>query len=212
MTDQIECGIDGRRHVWNVQTKFGASRRRLHDPPQGRLPGRAALLRVRAAERQQVLAIGYGRRPAAQEAAVLVGVVLAVGGAGCAEPQAADQLALRAASTAACRPGNSSAPVRRSRLEPQVVLHLNAFLYSLMKARNRQEFLADERKYSQEVSEIRTDAQREAVVNRAWNRLLELGGSLVRGCEARVYGHPSGLRKFRRSNTCATPAPRLSSS
>jgi len=52
--------------------------------------------------------------------------------------------------------------------------HLNAFLYSLMKAENRTEFLADERKYLDKFS--LTDAQREAVVNRAWNQLLELGG------------------------------------
>jgi protocatechuate 4,5-dioxygenase alpha subunit len=52
--------------------------------------------------------------------------------------------------------------------------HLNAFLYSLMKAENRAEFLADERKYLQKFP--MTDEQRDAVVNRAWNRLLELGG------------------------------------
>jgi protocatechuate 4,5-dioxygenase, alpha chain len=52
--------------------------------------------------------------------------------------------------------------------------HLNAFLYSLMKAENRAEFLADERKYLQKFP--MTDEQRDAVVSRAWNRLLELGG------------------------------------
>jgi len=52
--------------------------------------------------------------------------------------------------------------------------HLNEFLYSLMKAENRAEFLADERKYLQKFA--MTDEQRNAVVNRAWNRLLELGG------------------------------------
>jgi protocatechuate 4,5-dioxygenase, alpha chain len=52
--------------------------------------------------------------------------------------------------------------------------HLNAFLYSLMKAENRAEFLTDERKYLQKFP--MTDEQRDAVVNRAWNRLLELGG------------------------------------
>jgi protocatechuate 4,5-dioxygenase alpha subunit len=51
---------------------------------------------------------------------------------------------------------------------------LNAFLYSLMKAENRAEFLADERKYLQKFP--MTDEQRDAVVSRAWNRLLELGG------------------------------------
>lgn len=51
---------------------------------------------------------------------------------------------------------------------------LNEFLYSLMKAENRAEFLADERKYLQKFA--MTEAQRDAVVNRAWNTLLELGG------------------------------------
>lgn len=52
--------------------------------------------------------------------------------------------------------------------------HLNQFLYSLMKAENRKEFLADERKYLQKFA--MTEEQREAVMKRAWNRLLELGG------------------------------------
>ena len=52
--------------------------------------------------------------------------------------------------------------------------HLNAFFYSLMKAENREEFLADERKYLQKFP--MTDEQRDAVLNRAWNKLLELGG------------------------------------
>ena len=52
--------------------------------------------------------------------------------------------------------------------------HLNAFLYSLMKAENREEFLADERKYLLKFP--MTEAQREAVVKREWNTLLELGG------------------------------------
>ena len=52
--------------------------------------------------------------------------------------------------------------------------HLNAFFYSLMKAENRAEFLADERKYLQKFP--MTKEQRDAVLNRAWNKLLELGG------------------------------------
>jgi len=52
--------------------------------------------------------------------------------------------------------------------------HLNAFFYSLMKAENRAEFLADERKYLLKFP--MTEEQREAVMQRAWNRLLELGG------------------------------------
>jgi protocatechuate 4,5-dioxygenase alpha chain len=52
--------------------------------------------------------------------------------------------------------------------------HLNAFLYSLMKAENREEFLADERKYLRKFPMM--EEQREAVVKREWNKLLELGG------------------------------------
>jgi protocatechuate 4,5-dioxygenase alpha chain len=52
--------------------------------------------------------------------------------------------------------------------------HLNSFLYSLMKAENRKEFLADERKYLLKFP--MTEAQREAVMKRDWNKLLELGG------------------------------------
>ena len=52
--------------------------------------------------------------------------------------------------------------------------HLNAFFYSLMSAANRAEFLADERKYLQKFP--MTEAQRDAVMQRAWNTLLELGG------------------------------------
>ena len=52
--------------------------------------------------------------------------------------------------------------------------HLNQFLYSLMKAENRKEFLADEHKYLLKFP--MTKEQRQAVMQRAWNRLLELGG------------------------------------
>ena len=52
--------------------------------------------------------------------------------------------------------------------------HLNAFLYSLMKAENRAAFLADESKYLETFP--LTEAQRDAVLQRAWNTLLELGG------------------------------------
>jgi protocatechuate 4,5-dioxygenase alpha chain len=52
--------------------------------------------------------------------------------------------------------------------------HLNEFLYSLMKAENRAEFLAGERMYLEKFA--MTEEQRDAVVNRQWNRLLELGG------------------------------------
>ena len=52
--------------------------------------------------------------------------------------------------------------------------HLNQFLYSLMKAENRKEFLADEATYLQKFP--MTDVQRQAVMDRAWNTLLDLGG------------------------------------
>jgi protocatechuate 4,5-dioxygenase, alpha chain len=52
--------------------------------------------------------------------------------------------------------------------------HLNQFLYTLMKASNRKAFLADERAYLAGFK--LTDAQRQAVLERDWNRLLELGG------------------------------------
>ncbi|HTX24382.1 MAG TPA: protocatechuate 4,5-dioxygenase subunit alpha [Steroidobacteraceae bacterium] len=52
--------------------------------------------------------------------------------------------------------------------------HLNEFLYSLMKASNRKEFLADEATYTLKFR--MTEAQRAAVLKRAWNTLLELGG------------------------------------
>jgi protocatechuate 4,5-dioxygenase, alpha chain len=52
--------------------------------------------------------------------------------------------------------------------------HLNEFLYSLMKATNRKEFLANEGQYTLKFK--MTPAQREAVLERDWNKLLELGG------------------------------------
>jgi protocatechuate 4,5-dioxygenase alpha chain len=51
---------------------------------------------------------------------------------------------------------------------------LNEFLYSLMKSENRKEFLADERTYLTKFG--MTDEQRDAVMKRNWNKLLELGG------------------------------------
>ncbi len=51
--------------------------------------------------------------------------------------------------------------------------HLNQFLYTLMKEENRKTFLADERAYLAGFK--LTEAQREAVLKREWNRLLELG-------------------------------------
>ncbi len=52
--------------------------------------------------------------------------------------------------------------------------HLNQFLYSLMKAENRKAFLADEHTYLMKFP--MTEEQRQAVMKRDWNTLLELGG------------------------------------
>ncbi len=51
--------------------------------------------------------------------------------------------------------------------------HLNQFLYTLMKEENRKAFRADERAYLAKFKI--SEAQREAVLKRDWNRLLELG-------------------------------------
>ncbi len=53
--------------------------------------------------------------------------------------------------------------------------HLNQFLYSLMKAENREEFLADEHKYLMKFP--MTEEQRQAVMKRAWNRFSSLVAS-----------------------------------
>ena len=52
--------------------------------------------------------------------------------------------------------------------------HLNNFFMSLMKAENRQAFLADEPAYLEQFP--MTTAQRDAVIQRDWNTMLELGG------------------------------------
>jgi protocatechuate 4,5-dioxygenase alpha chain len=54
--------------------------------------------------------------------------------------------------------------------------HLNMFCMSLMKAANREAFKADERAYLQRFP--MTDAQREAVLARDYNRMIELGGNI----------------------------------
>ena len=51
--------------------------------------------------------------------------------------------------------------------------HLNQFLYTLMQEANRKAFLADERAYLAKFK--LSEAQRAAVLERDWNRLLELG-------------------------------------
>ena len=54
--------------------------------------------------------------------------------------------------------------------------HLDMFCMSLMKAENRTAFKADERAYLQRFA--MTDAQREAVLARDYNRMIELGGNI----------------------------------
>jgi len=54
--------------------------------------------------------------------------------------------------------------------------HLNMFCMSLMKAENRAAFKADERAYLQRFP--MTNAQRDAVLARDYNRMIELGGNI----------------------------------
>lgn len=54
--------------------------------------------------------------------------------------------------------------------------HLNQFAMSLMKAQNRERFAADERAYLDEWA--MSDEQKQAVLDRDYNRLLDLGGNI----------------------------------
>jgi protocatechuate 4,5-dioxygenase, alpha chain len=54
--------------------------------------------------------------------------------------------------------------------------HLNQFAMSLMKAENRERWKADERAYLNDWP--MSDAQKEAVLARDYNRCLELGGNV----------------------------------
>jgi protocatechuate 4,5-dioxygenase alpha chain len=54
--------------------------------------------------------------------------------------------------------------------------HLNQFAMSLMKAENRARFKADEKAYLDEWQ--LTDAQKEAVLARDYNRMLDEGGNI----------------------------------
>ncbi|HEY5724237.1 MAG TPA: protocatechuate 4,5-dioxygenase subunit alpha [Allosphingosinicella sp.] len=54
--------------------------------------------------------------------------------------------------------------------------HLNQFAMSLMKAENRERFKADEKAYLDEWQ--LSDAQKEAVLARDYNRLLDEGGNI----------------------------------
>jgi protocatechuate 4,5-dioxygenase alpha chain len=54
--------------------------------------------------------------------------------------------------------------------------HLNMFCMSLMKAENREAFKADERAYLDRWP--MTEAQKQAVLDRDWNLMIELGGNI----------------------------------
>lgn len=54
--------------------------------------------------------------------------------------------------------------------------HLNQFAMSLMKPENRERWKADERTYLDEWP--MTEAQKQAVIDRDYNRLLDLGGNI----------------------------------
>ena len=54
--------------------------------------------------------------------------------------------------------------------------HLNQFAMSLMKPENRERWKADERAYLEEWK--LTDAQKQALLDRDYNRLLDLGGNI----------------------------------
>jgi protocatechuate 4,5-dioxygenase alpha chain len=54
--------------------------------------------------------------------------------------------------------------------------HLNQFCISLRLQKNREAFNADEKRYLDKYP--MTNPQREAVLNRNWNLLLELGGNI----------------------------------
>jgi protocatechuate 4,5-dioxygenase, alpha chain len=54
--------------------------------------------------------------------------------------------------------------------------HLNQFAMSLMKPENRERFKADERAYLDEWP--MTEEQKQGVIDRDYNRLLELGGNI----------------------------------
>lgn len=58
----------------------------------------------------------------------------------------------------------------------RVGYHLNQFAMSLMKAENRTRWLADERAYLDEWP--MTEEQKQAVLARDYNRLLDLGGNI----------------------------------
>ena len=67
--------------------------------------------------------------------------------------------------------------------------HLNMFCMSLLKAENRKAFKADEPKYLDQFP--MTADQREAILKRQYNRMLELGGNIYFTAKlGATDGHP----------------------
>lgn len=58
----------------------------------------------------------------------------------------------------------------------RVGFHLNQFCMSLMKAKNRDQFKADEKNYLDQWS--MSDEQKQAVLDRDYNRMISLGGNI----------------------------------
>lgn len=69
-------------------------------------------------------------------------------------------------------PGTKVFTAKRSRQ----AFHLHKFCMSLMKQENREEFRADERAYVDKYK--MTEEQKQAVLDRDFNRLIELGGNI----------------------------------
>jgi protocatechuate 4,5-dioxygenase alpha chain len=69
--------------------------------------------------------------------------------------------------------------------------HLNMFCMSLMKAENRKAFKEDEARYLDERFPQLTPEQKEAILKRQYNRLLELGGNIYFTAKlGATDGHP----------------------
>ena len=69
--------------------------------------------------------------------------------------------------------------------------HLNMFCMSLMKAENRKAFKDNEAKYLDERFPQLTPEQREAILKRQYNRLLDLGGNIYFTAKlGATDGHP----------------------
>jgi protocatechuate 4,5-dioxygenase, alpha chain len=80
----------------------------------------------------------------------------------------------------------------------RIGFHLNMFCMSLMKAENRKAFKADEAKYLDERFPLLTPEQREAILKRQYNRLLELGGNIyftakLGACDGHPFQHLAAL-------------------